>query len=409
MRRKTVLVLGDYRQTVTVVRSLGRAGFRVVLGCERPHSSTAMSRHVSTVRLFDASSPGRFCDNLKAWLQQERPDFVFPVGEAELRWLLNDGRHALASLSSWVMPDAATVLRCFDKRAMYHLATALGIPVCEWRSYNGVPGCLRDASTLGYPVVMKRKDSSATLRGSKAVICRSVGELEQFLANAHHDPDPGSLIVQKYATGDRHNCHFVSDRGRIVAFFEQKVLRTDGQDGTGSGLEGISVAPLPELRAYCQRLLEHLEYTGIGCIQFLVDDLTKSVAFLEVNARMDSTAALPYRLGIDFPLIALRIAAGQTVQVPRDYALGKRYYSLYEDINVWLGHRRCISPGRLFAWSMKMPWLALRSYDLMFDWRDPVPALHQVGKKAVESTIKLVRRPKEKTARKGSIESSARP
>src|SRR5688500_1613407 len=99
MRRKTVLVLGDYRQTVTVVRSLGRAGFRVVLGCERPHSSTALSRHVSTVRLFDASSPERFCDNLKAWLQQERADFVFPVGEAELRWLLNDGRHALASLS----------------------------------------------------------------------------------------------------------------------------------------------------------------------------------------------------------------------------------------------------------------------------------------------------------------------
>jgi len=279
--QKKVLVLGDYRQTVTIVRSLGRAGIRVVLGCDRPHSSTARSRYVQAVRLIDASSPGRYCENLKAWVQHDRPDFVFPVGEAELRRLLHGGRHALPALANWVMPEPATVLRCFDKRVMYHLAAALGIPVCAWRAYSGPAGFLRDADELGYPVVVKRKDSAALLLGTNAIIVPSRRELEQFLADAQCDPDPGSLMLQKHAAGHRHNCHFAAEHGRIVAFFQQKVLRTDKRDGTGIGIEGISVPPSPELRAHCERLLEHLRYNGIGCIQFLVDDESGAVNFLE--------------------------------------------------------------------------------------------------------------------------------
>ncbi|HEX2198298.1 MAG TPA: hypothetical protein VHG88_06735, partial [Burkholderiales bacterium] len=78
-------------------------------------------------------------------------------------------------------------------------------------------------------------------------------------------------------------------------------------------MHGVSVAPSAALRAYCERLTLGLRYTGIGCIQFLVDE-DGAVAFLEFNARMDSTAMLPYRLGYDFPLLALRLA---------DYAAGR--------------------------------------------------------------------------------------
>ena len=405
MLRKRVLVVGDYRQTVTIVRSLGRAGFDVVLGCEQPHSSTALSRHVSAVRLFDSSSPERYCEYLEACLKRDKPDFAFPVGEAQLRRLLCHGPERLAPLATWIMPDPAAVLRCFDKRAMYHLAAALGIPTPAWRPFTGVLGWLRDVEELGYPVVIKRKDSSAKLRGTNAVICRCAGEFGQFLAETGLDPDPASLVLQKHAAGFRHNCHVAADRGRIVAFFQQKVLRTDERDGTGMGVEGISVAPSPRLRAYCESLLGSLRYTGIGCIQFLVDDRTGAIAFLELNARMDSTAALPYRLGVDFPLIALKIAAGEPVNAPADYAVGKRNYSLYGDVNAWLAHRRREPLGRVLAWPLKMPWIALRSYDLVFDWRDPLPALHQFWNRAVEFALKRATR----AAGKDSVESGAHP
>ena len=310
----------------------------------------------------------------------------------------------LTALATWIMPDPATVLRCFDKRAVYQIATTLGIPTPPWRPFRDADGLLLDAAELGYPVVIKRQDSSAPVCRKKALICHNAAELEEFVTELRFDPDPGSLVLQKYASGMRHNCHVAADHGRLVAYFQQKVLRTDESDGTGIGIEGISVAPSPQLRTYCERLLMGVDYSGIGCIQFLVDDASGDPALLELNARMDSTAALPYRLGIHFPLIALQIAAGEPVSAPADYRTGKRYYSLYGDINVWLGQRQRRRSAGVRARPLAMPWLALRSYHLIFEWRDPLPALHQFWNKALGVARKWLQR----TVGKQSIESGAR-
>jgi hypothetical protein len=121
-----VLVLGDCRQTITVVRSLGRGGFEVTLGTEDRRSSAGLSRFVSDVWVYDNASPQRFCNNLEAFLRCERPDFVFTAGEWQLRRLAEMARR-LEPLSTWVNPDFATVVRCYDKGAMQALAAALGI------------------------------------------------------------------------------------------------------------------------------------------------------------------------------------------------------------------------------------------------------------------------------------------
>ena len=111
-----MLVLGDYRQTVTVVRSLGRAGFEVTLGTDDPHSSTRLSRFVSDVWVYDNATPQRFCNSLEAFLRNERPDFVFTIGESQLRHLL-EAAARFEPLSTWVNPDFDTVARCFDAGA----------------------------------------------------------------------------------------------------------------------------------------------------------------------------------------------------------------------------------------------------------------------------------------------------
>src|SRR2546426_12772509 len=115
-----VLVLGDCRQTITVVRSLGRAGFEVTLGTDQACSSTGLSRHVADVWVYDNSSPQRFCNHLEAFLRNERPDFVFTLGESQPRQLLEVARRCEA-LSIWVSPGFETLARGFDKRAMDQL------------------------------------------------------------------------------------------------------------------------------------------------------------------------------------------------------------------------------------------------------------------------------------------------
>jgi biotin carboxylase len=385
-----VLVLGDYRQTVTIVRSLARAGLRIALGTSEWRSSTALSRYVSDVRVFEESKRDRFLDQLEAYLRHEKPDYVFPVGETQARRIACAAERFMP-LATWVMPDPATVLRCFDKRALYELTPTLGIPTAPWREYSDFEDWSRAAREMGFPVVVKRKDSSAHIKQKKAIILRTPKAFDSFLAELQSEPDAGSLVLQKFASGERQNCHIAADRGRIVAFFQQKVLRTDELDGTGIGVEGVSVPISPELRAYCERLAEALGYHGIGCIQFMVEEKSGAVAFLEVNPRMDSTAALPYRLGYDYPRIAVEIAARNApAPLTKAYRTGKHYHWLYGDALSWLDCRKQgrQSGAELIAWALKMLWSTLTSHHLTWDARDPIPTLHLFWNKIFEAVLK---------------------
>ena len=394
-----VLVLGDYRQTVTVVRSLARAGYEVTLGTDNPNSSTARSRYLSGVWTYESSCPKRFLDVLEAYLVAERPDFVFVVGESQLRRLAGAAER-FAPLATWANAPFEVVARCFDKRAMYQLTPTLGIPTLPWRDFSSGQDWPRAAAEMGYPVVVKRKDSSAQVQSRKAIILSSAAELDAFLGEARADPDPASLVLQKFAAGKRHNCHVAADGGELIAYFQQKVIRTDELDDTGIGVAGVSVAPDPRLRAWCAGLVSAVGYSGIGCIQFLVDETSGEARFLEFNARMDSTAVLPYQIGYDFPRFAMRIAGArrQGRRAPSSgayYPPGKKYHWLYGDLYSWIEsarHGRC-GPAALTGWALRIAWDACSSYHLTWDLLDPLPTLHQFWRYFLAPAVRRFQHP----------------
>jgi D-aspartate ligase len=392
-------VLGDYRQTVTVVRSLARAGYEVTLGTDDPRSCTARSRYVAGVWNYQSSCPKRFLDALEGFLRAEQPDFVFVVGESPLRRLAGAAAR-FTQLATWANAPFDVVARCFDKSALYALTPSLGIPTLPWRNFSDVQDWQHAAQEMGYPIVVKRKDSSAQVHNRKALICASAAELDAFLAEVRSDPDPASLVLQKFGGGKRHNCHIAADRGELIAYFQQKVLRTDELDDTGIGVAGVSVPPDARLREWCAKLVAAVGYCGVGCIQFLVDEATGEIWFLEFNARMDSTAALPYRLGYDFPRFAMRIAGARRdgYRAPSSgayYAAGKKYHWTYGDLYSWIeaarhGRR---GPAELAAWAARIAWDASSSYHLTWDLFDPMPTLAQFSRKFLGPALKRFQSP----------------
>jgi biotin carboxylase len=394
-----VLVLGDYRQTITVVRSLARAGYEVILGTSDARSSTARSRYVSRVWLFEASCPNRFLDGLEEFLKAERPDFVFVVGESQLRRLAAAAQR-FAPLATWANAPFEVAARCFDKGAIYDLTPQLGIPTLPWHRFTNAEHWRRLAVEMGFPVVVKRRDSSAQVQDRKAVICASAAELDAFLDELRTERDPDSLVLQKFGAGKRHNCHVAADRGELIVYFQQKVLRTDELDHTGIGVAGVSVAPDARLRAWCAALVRAVGYSGVGCIQFLVDEASGEAWFLEFNARMDSTAALPYRLGYDFPRFAMRIAGAQRAgrQAPSSgayYPPGKKYHWLYGDVYSWIdAARNSRRPaGALAAWALRIAWDASSSYHLTWDLLDPLPTLSAFSRAFLAPALKRFQPP----------------
>ena len=386
MAPEKVLVLGNYWQTLTVIRSLGRAGFPVVLGCSRDDGRlfTQYSRYTGEIwRHPDLErAEGDFIEALAKFLNG-RPDiiFVFPVWEAEVTCLMRHRAH-LPQRPELVMANPSAVEASLDKFRLYEIADTLGIPLAMPRRATNRDEMLAIADDIGYPCVVKHNDSSRGLFGRKALIAASADELRQGVP--HWPEQTAFLVVQRYMRGVRHNCHFLAEDGRLLAYFEQRVHRTDRPDGTGHGVDTVSHAPTTALRGHAAALVRRLEYSGVGCVQFLVDDERDTMNLLELNPRLDATCALPYGCGYDFPRLALLQAAcrrGQLTSSPLPepaYPVGKRGMSVVGDLEGWL---RASQEGSL-GWRQSLRWLGRtwrlpfrRGVDYVWSWSDPLPGI----------------------------------
>jgi predicted ATP-grasp superfamily ATP-dependent carboligase len=378
-----VLVLGNFLQTITVVRSLARAGYYVILGSEKEKVFTEYSRHVSQVwrHPLIKEPEGEFITAMAAFLARcEGITLVFPVGDTEIRCLMRHGDAIPASIGL-VMAAPAVLSTSFDKFRVLEIVSQLGIPRAEFAKVSDYSGLAPAAKRIGYPCVAKLNDSRRVLFGKKALILTTAADFKKKIPAWPEGNE--FLILQKFASGYRHNCHFLADQGRLLAYFEQRVLRTTEWDGTGVGVDGVSRTPTAGLRKYCAWLAEKLTYSGVGCAQFLVDDQNGAVSFLEINPRLDATCALPFYCGYDFPLMAVSYAEyrrGLLSEAPENstnYPVGKRGFSLWRDVYGW-GHAVNTKHLRLresLVWWKEMALTYFHGdFHFVWSWTDPLPA-----------------------------------
>lgn len=378
--RERVLVLGNVGPSLTVIRSLGRAGFDVVVG--RDAAAPLVDRSRYATEFWTHPSPDHeergFVRALSEFLAY-RPDvaLVFPVGEKALACLAHHAGE-LPARSGLVMPDARTLLMCLDKNTACETASELGIPVPRCRRAFSVQELSAAADDVGYPCVVKPVNSLRPFLGRKAILCRTSDALRRELGA--WPPGHECLLVQEYIAGYRHNCHFAALDGVMLAYFEHRSLRTDRTDGMGHEVCGQSVRPTAPLRRHTAALVAQLKYSGVGCAQFITDDETGACGFMEVNPRLDGTCALAYHCGYDFPRLAVECATGiaTCARVPASYPAGKRIHWGIGDIQ-GLGaalRRRDIGFDAAIKWAGQIIQEAFRSdLDLTWRWSDPVPTL----------------------------------
>ena len=107
-----------------------------------------------------------------------------------------------------------------------------------------------------------------------------------------------------------------------------KVLLTTTGTHSGYGIHVETVKPTPKLQIYAHMLAEALEFHGAGSPQFLVDDKTGEIMFLEVNPRLDANiklaqSAMPY---IETMIGILEGEITQPLAQPWAYQHGQRLF-----------------------------------------------------------------------------------
>ncbi len=376
--RKTILLLGNYRPTLTLARVLSSHGYRIISGLEGCDHGAEYSRYVDQIwdHPYIKTNPEGFQKNLPGFIRKNNVDVIFPVSEEFVRFFadrpnLERGNAAIASV------EANLINHCLDKMFMMELAQKHKIPTADFAIVVNQRELVEKSQVIGFPLVIRPQESHQRLEGKKALFIDDKPELRQQLPKW---PDlQKGLIIQKKAKGKRHNIYFAARNGKLYRYLHAVILRTDVEDGSGLAVEGVTIAPDPQLQRFTATLVESLNYSGIGCTQYLVDDDSGDISFLEINPRIAGNHAVPEFAGLELSSILVDMALNKTLNTC--FVQGRadiRYVWTYGDFlsakSAWL--RREINSLATVVRFWRAARTGMRAHlHMSFVWHDPRPGI----------------------------------
>lgn len=307
----------DRRKAVPIIRSLGRAGVRVIGMSPHGLPTGAFSRWCERFHLTPdaARDPDAFLERLERVIDRERPDVLYPIEDATLgacvahpeRWR---GVRAL-------LPPPGALAIAADKWRTLETARTLGMHMPPSWCPETRDDVVALASTLHGAFVIKPRTGSGS-RG--LVFVNAAGALPaawERVARQH----PRPIVQQRLAAagaGVGYSLLIAGD-GTALARFGHRRLREYPVQGGPSTLresyvdEGLAQQTLA--------LLRHIGFRGIAMVEYKLDADGRP-ALMEINPRFWGSLQLAIQAGVDFPLLYHRAALGLPVSPVLDYPTG---------------------------------------------------------------------------------------
>ena len=388
----TVLVVpADTFIALTVIRSLGRRGVRVV-GLSSEDGVGRFSRYCAAY--WDM--PINKDDLGKVVLQlvpKEKITHIFATSDPAIM-RLNRHRDALEKLATLLFPPPEVVALAIHKDQTLELARRVGIPCPQTlliRSESDIP----QAAHLQFPVVLKpsHQDIAAPAAPRPAFrvkYCASYQDLVRELSAFHESAD--YPLVQEYCAGHGAGIEVLMREGKPVLLFQHRRIREYPVSG-GVSTCCQSVVPDPELRDWSIALLREMKWDGVAMVEFRQDPATGRAVLMEVNGRLWGSIPLAVHARCDFPYELFRTSLpGASLEAPPPYRVGLQCRLLAAETK-WLKDAVCNSPIP--------PWRAVAQYLSAFRpgmtyyvwaWDDPRPALATFFGRIKRFVLNFVRR-----------------
>lgn len=322
----TVLVLdADAKTGPTTVRSLGRAGMRVLVAGPPGRPAPAQRSRYRAARLIH---PHALADprGLVQWLDEavdaHRPDCVLPMTEYTIR-VLDLERARFESRTRLALPPPKALQVAFDKERLLGLAESLGLDIpSTWR-----PSSLEEAMDLAvrlpYPVYVKARESySHTVERPRFARGRFAHTPDDY-RRLYRELDAASPlpIVQDAVPGGLVAVSGVWREGVCVCLFCYISHRSWPISG-GYGAFRESVPPERAPMAETAKLMEALAWTGPAQTQFIIDSRDGRPRLMETNGRFWGSVEFGHYCGSPIAETTVRVALGEEVEPHLDYRSG---------------------------------------------------------------------------------------
>jgi carbamoyl-phosphate synthase large subunit len=320
LARNVLVTDGASGAALAVVRSLGRAGWRVRVGAG---TRSARSRYVAaTVELPDClADPAGFADAVAAAAAQEATSVIVPCTDASVQvlWEHEDRLSGAAIMGG----DRDSALLAIDKHRTLECADRLGFPTPAWRAPATVPEAELALSELGLPCVVKPRHSFTWNNGSltqrRHVFIQSPEELPAALT-AGADDDGALPILQAYVPGRAISVSAVLSRGRVLASIARETLSFHPVSG-GTSVWKRTITADEIGVADALTLLRDLRYEGLAEVEYQIgsDGVPR---LMEIGPRVHGWVSLACAAGVDLPLVAALTLIGEAAPEQGPYRAG---------------------------------------------------------------------------------------
>jgi len=383
-RRMRVLALdGDEIACVASVRSLKRAGYRVVVGATRKLSKAGVSRYCGGTFVYTSpqESAAAFAAEVAVEAAREPGTLIIAHTESSTVALSTHRELMLRSGARMVMPSHECLSCAVDKAQTAALAKSLGLAVPESHVITDLKQATDVARNMRYPAVLKASrseeisvDGAITKTARPLYACNPD---ECVMAYRQLARNCSSVLAQEFVQGRGAGYFALMNHGELRAEFAHIRVRDVHPTGSGSAVR-LSVRSLPAVRDGALRILRALNYHGVAMVEFRITPENVPL-FLEVNPRFWGSLALSIYAGVDFPALLAYMAEFGDVEPQFGYRTGVRCRWLVGDcshlIQVLKGKPKCFPgdfPPRLRTlWEFLVP--VPGTFHDLFSFRDPLP------------------------------------
>lgn len=370
--RSTVFVMeAQGKAALPVIESMGRAGVRVAAGSERRYNSGFYSRF--TRERFIYPSPRHRSDDFKAWLIQflsrRKIEMLFAVGHYGAL-AVSEIQDEIRRHTRLILPDAATFRAAYDKIPTMKTALAAGVPIPDsWfpaDDPDGLEGCLRRITR--WPVLIKPSIGVGARGITWCHDADSVRKLYPEIVAAH-----GESYLQDFVPpgGMQYKVDMlVDDRQTRLAGIVYGKTRMYPPEG-GSSVLNFS-ADRPDILDLAHRMLVQYKWTGFCDFDFVDDPRDHVAKLMEINPRFPECFNIGPSVGIDFPMMMLKLGRGENVEPVLNYPKNRFLRFLPGDLMWFL---RVGNDQRFGTWPSWFRFLADDTAYQLIRAKDPGPIM----------------------------------
>ena len=323
-RVHSVLVTdGEERSALAVVRSLGRAGYRVHVAARRVGALAATSRWAA--RALVTPDPlreaGAFADAVVEYVRREAIDFVVPVTDASMLAVL-PARDRLGA-SSIPFGTLESFVALADKAGLRERAARLGIAFprqveLDWSDREQsladavrMPAVIKPARSVAVPGA---QSAGAVTTGATPVTAkfgiRHAATMDQLGAIIRATPRAAyPLLIQERIVGPGVGIFLLLWDDEILATFAHRRLREKPPSG-GVSVYAESIEPPAGLAERSYELLREFGWRGAAMVEYKIDQATGTPYLMEINGRFWGSLQLAIDSGVDFPRLLMDRASG---------------------------------------------------------------------------------------------------